>query len=107
MSSFRVKIFSRLLACTIVSFPVLSSAQSASEMKEIFAQAESYYLYGEYELANQLYILLDSTNNRNIQYKIGVCYLNIPGEKGKAVSYLEKAVLNASYDAKETKFQEK
>jgi hypothetical protein len=76
-------------------------------MKEIFAQAESYFLYGEFELANPLYILLDSTNNRNIQYKIGVCYLNIPGEKEKAVPYLEKAVLNASYDAKDSRFKEK
>lgn len=107
MSKFRVKIFSFLQILTLVIFPVLSSAQSAAEIKEIFAQAESYYLYGEYELANQLYILLDSTGNENIKYKIGVCYLNIPGEKEKAVPYLEQAVGNASYDAKEGRFKEK
>lgn len=107
MSNFRVKIFSRLQILAMVIFPAIATAQSASEMKEIFAQAESYFLYGEYELANQLYILLDSTGNRNIQYKIGVCYLNIPGEKEKSVPYLEKAILNSSYDAKESKFREK
>ncbi|HLN56200.1 MAG TPA: hypothetical protein VK207_09420 [Bacteroidales bacterium] len=107
MSIFRLKIFTPLLMLPLAFLPAFSSAQTASEMKEIFAQAESYYLYGEYELANQLYILLDSTNNRNIQYKIGICYLNIPGEKEKSVPYLEKAVLNASYDAKETRFKEK
>lgn len=107
MSNFREKIFSRLQILILLVLPVTSFGQSASEMKEIFAQAESYFLYGEFELANQLYILLDSTNNRNIQYKIGVCYLNIPGEKEKAVPYLEKAVLNASYDSKDSRFKEK
>lgn len=105
--SLRKKIFSCLQVIILVILPSATSAQSAAEMKEIFAQAESYYLYGEYELANQLYILLDSTNNRNIQYKIGVCYLNIPGEKEKSVPYLEKAVLNASYEAKENRYSEK
>lgn len=107
MSKFRIKIFSCLQLLSLVIFPAISYAQSAAELKEIFAQAESYYLYGEYELANQLYILLDSTGNENIKYKIGVCYLNIPGEKEKAVPYLEQAVRNASYDAKEGRYKEK
>ena len=59
-------------------------AQSSDEMKKIFAQAESYYLFEEYDLANQLYILLDSPDNMNIKYKIGTCYLNISGEKEKS-----------------------
>ena len=46
-------------------------------------------------------------DNQNIKYKIGVCYLNIPGEKEKAVPFLEEAVKNASYDAKESSFKEK
>lgn len=107
MSKFKVTVFSGLQILILLIFPAISSAQSAEEMKEIFAQAESYYLYGEYELANQLYILLDSTDNENIKYKIGVCYLNIPGEKEKAVPYLEQAVRNASYDAKEGRIKEK
>lgn len=107
MSKYKVTLFSGLQILILLIFPAKSSAQSAEEMKEIFAQAESYYLYGEYELANQLYILLDSTNNENIKYKIGVCYLNIPGEKEKAVPYLEQAVRNASYDAKEGRIKER
>lgn len=95
----------QILAFAIV--PSVATAQSATELKQIFSQAESYYLYGEYELANQLYILLDTSSNRNIQYKIGVCYLNIPGEKEKSVPYLEAAARNATYDAKEDKFTEK
>lgn len=87
--------------------PEMLNAQSSSETKNIFAQAESYYLYEEYELANQLYLLLETPDNLNIKYKIGVCYLNIPGEKANAISYLEEAVKGATYDSKTTTLKEK
>jgi hypothetical protein len=80
MARFREKIMNFLLSLIILAvFPVSIRAQSPSEMKQIFARAESYYLYEEYELANQLYLLLDTSDNFNIKYKIGNCYLNIPG----------------------------
>jgi hypothetical protein len=108
MVKFRVKILSILLQLlTLVVFPAAVSAQSQSEMKKIFAKAESYYLYEEYELANQLYLLLDTTDNLNIKYKIGNCYLNISGEKEKSIAYLEAAVKTASYDSKTESFKEK
>jgi hypothetical protein len=97
----------QLQLLTLVIFSVTASAQSPDEMKKIFAKAESYYLYEEYELANQLYILLESPENLNIKYKIGTCYLNIPGEKEKSIPYLEEAVKTASYDSKSTSFKEK
>jgi len=107
MVKFRVKIISvSLQLLTLVIFPVAASAQPSSEMKKIFAKAESYYLYEEYELANQLYLLLDSPDNLNIKYKIGTCYLNIPGEKEKSIPYLEEAVKTASYDSKPELFKE-
>ena len=107
MGNFRVKIISlQLQLLTLVIFPVAASAQSSDEMKNIFAQAESYYLYEEYELANQLYILLETPDNLNIKYKIGTCYLNIPGEKEKSIPYLEEAVKTASYDSKTESLKE-
>ncbi len=107
MNNFRVKILSLIfLLLTLIVLPLRTSGQSSEEMKKIFAKAESYYLYEEYELANQLYIILDSPDNLNIKYKIGTCYLNIPGEKDKSVSYLEEAVKNAIYDAKTEQFKE-
>jgi hypothetical protein len=107
MGNFRVKIIRitlYLLALGLI--PSYISAQSASEMKKIFAQAESYYLYEEYELANPLYLILETPDNFNIKYKIGICYLNIPGEKEKSIPYLEDAVKNSSYDAKPELFKE-
>jgi len=107
MRKFRAKIivFS-LQLFTLFILPFAASSQSSEEMKKIFAQAESYFLYEEYELANQLYILLESPDNMNIKYKIGTCYLNIPGEKEKSIPYLEDAVKSASYDSKTETFKE-
>jgi hypothetical protein len=68
MVKFRVKIISILLELLfLLILTVTVSAQSSEEMKNIFAKAESYYLYEEYELANQLYLLLDSKDNLNIK----------------------------------------
>ena len=107
MGKFRVKniiILLQFLALLISSGA--ASAQSADEMKKIFAQAESYYLFEEYDLANQLYLLLDSPDNMNIKYKIGTCYLNISGEKERSIPFLEAAVKTASYESKSESFKE-
>lgn len=107
MIKFRVKSISlQLQLLTLVTFSFAASAQSTDEIKKIFAQAESYYLYEEYDLANQLYIILESPDNMNIKYKIGTCYLNISGEKEKSIPYLEEAVKTASYDSKTESIKE-
>ena len=108
MDIIRVKIVNGLLQLiALVIMPISVSAQSPGEMKKIFEKAESYYLYEEYDLANQLYLIIDSTGNGNIKYKIGNCYLNIPGEKEKSIPYLESAIKSASYDSKTESFKEK
>ncbi len=67
MDNFRVKILQSLLQLlTLLLMSVTVSAQSSTEMKNIFEKAESYYLYEDYELANQLYLLIDTTGNGNI-----------------------------------------
>lgn len=85
------------------------NGQKNSEIKEIWKEAESHYLYGEYELANPLYLILNELRpgNFNIKYKIGNCYLNIFDEKPKAIPFLEEAVRSTSYDSKTGKLNEK
>ncbi len=87
----------------------VSLAQNKLEMKDFFIAAESHYLYGEYEKANEIYMVLNQMmpENANIQYKIGNCYLQIPHEKTKAIPFLQSASANAEYGAKETRFKEK
>jgi len=78
------------------------------ELRTIFKEAESHYLFGEYELANPLYLILDEylADNANIKFKIGNCYLHIPDEKTKAIPYLEQAVKSATFDARPGKYRE-
>jgi hypothetical protein len=83
------------------------TAQSSTKKKKIFKEAESYFLFENYEMANQLYLLLEKPDNMNIKFKIGVCYLNILGEKEKSIPYLEDAIKNASFDSKTNLLKEK
>lgn len=78
------------------------AGQKKSALRELWAEAESYYLYGEYELANPLYLMLNELKpgNFNIKYKIGNCYLNIFDEKPKAIPFLEEAVRSTSYSSR-------
>ncbi len=96
-----------LLILFLLVVPV--NGQKNSEIKEIWKEAESHYLYGEYELANPLYLILNELRpgNFNIKYKIGNCYLNIFDEKPKAIPFLEEAVRSTSYDSKTGKLKEK
>lgn len=104
----REKIFRLSLQLIIfVLFTFSAFSQQKIQNRKIFAEAESHYLFFEYELANPLYLLLDKPDNYNIQYKIGTSYLNIPGEKDRAIPYLESAVNHSSYGAKVNSFSEK
>ncbi len=107
MAPNRVKNIPLLLQfLAIVILPITAHSQSKAEKKEIFLQAESYFLFEEYELANQLYLLLETPENLNIKYKIGTCYLNIPGEKEKSIAYLEEAVKTCVYNSKTDSYKE-
>ena len=107
MVNFRVKIIRLLIQLlTLVIFPVAASSQSSREMGKIFTRADWFSLYEDYDFANQLYLLLETPDNLNIKYKIGTCYLNIPGEKEKSIPYFEAAVKTASYDSKTESFKE-
>jgi hypothetical protein len=103
------KYFLRLQLLTLILFSAIASAQTSQEVKDMFTQAESYYLFGDYELANPIYLTLAAfaPDNFNIVYKIGDCYLNITDEKAKAIEFLEKAVKNSSYDANPDQVKEK
>jgi Ca2+-binding EF-hand superfamily protein len=75
----------------------------------MFVYAESEFLFEEYAEALPNYLRLNEQypDNDNINYKIGVCYLNDPYEKDKAIGFLEKAVKNINPKFKENNFKEK
>lgn len=101
---------SRFLTTILITvlFVVTCAGQSADEQRVIFTEAESHYLFGEYELANPLYLILNEfmPGNANIKFKIGNSYLNIPDERSKAIPFLEDAVKGATAEAKADNFRE-
>ena len=94
------------LLATFINPDLLS--QSKEESRNNFFDAESWILFEAYKDALPIYQQLLKTNptNANYKYRIGQCYVNIPGEKAKAVSYLEDAVKNINPNYKEGKFNE-
>ncbi|MBI5008068.1 MAG: hypothetical protein HZB98_00085, partial [Bacteroidia bacterium] len=81
-------------------------SQARIENKNKFYEAESWMLFEEYKdaLPNYLQLLRSYPTNANLKYRIGQCYINTPGEKDKAVGYLEDAVKNINPEYKEGNF---
>ena len=86
-----------------------SGAQTKSELRGIFFESESFVLYEEWQEALPGYLKLYtlSPDNYNYSYRIGLCYINIPGEKEKSLSYLQDAVRNINPKYKEGSYREK
>lgn len=83
--------------------------QQETDLRELFLAAESYYLFEEFNEALPLYLRIHRhyPKNDNINYKIGVCFLNNPYEKNKSIAYLEEAAQNINPKYKENNFKEK
>lgn len=83
-------------------------AQSKAEIKELFSEAESYFLFEEYNEALPIYKDLSRLfpENNKLNYRIGICYLNTPGDKELSVSYLEKAINDINPKYKERSIKE-
>lgn len=66
--------------------------------KRIYRTAEDYLLEENFIAALPLYLQLDSLEkgNANVNFKIGLCYMNQGGFKIKAIPYLQEALKNVS-----------
>ncbi len=93
-----------LLFIYVTAYP-----QGEERLKAVFVEAESYFLFEEYKDALPLYqrILVADPENFNINYKIGICYLNDVYQVKKSIPYLEKAVTGISNTSKPTSFKER
>jgi tetratricopeptide (TPR) repeat protein len=85
------------LAAILLSLAV--SSQTRKEIEDLYKDANSYFYFEDYEEAVALYlqVLPHYPDNFNLLYRIGVCYLNIPGSKDKAIGFLEKASRNTTH----------
>jgi hypothetical protein len=87
------------LTLSLISFFVLPQTFSAQSKeykknhKRIWAEANCFYEAENYEKALTLYdnIYFLDEDYDEINFRIGTCYFNIPGEKNKSISYFQKA----------------
>ncbi|MBN1144479.1 MAG: OmpA family protein [Bacteroidales bacterium] len=94
----------------LLNMPSEAQEKNLTELKEYFSDAEFFFAQEEY--ADALYDYLELYNNgfkenANINYKMGICYLNIPGQKDKAIGHLLEAVKNVSKKYSESKLKQK
>jgi tetratricopeptide (TPR) repeat protein len=89
-------------------FPALIHAQRDS-LRRAFLDAESWFLFEEYADALPLYesLLESDPGNDKLKYKIGICLLNDPYQKDRAISYLLDASNNINPAYRPNNFREK
>ena len=77
--------------------------QDTKSFQEVFTEAEYFFVNEDYSDALPIYLDLSSKlpENANIPYMIGVCYLNITGQKNLSLPYLEIAARKISAKRRE------
>jgi len=91
-----------ILFIVLLSFGSIK-AQDYKMLQEKFIEAEYFFIMEEYSDAviSYLQIYSEMPENDNVAFRIGACYLNIPGKKDLAIRYLEPASKNMSAKYKE------
>lgn len=88
---------------------ILTSAQDISDPLEMFQEGQFFFVRKDYKEALYFFKKLVNTDKENshFNFKVGECYLNIPGQEHLAVAYFEKAakktVPKKEYKSKEFK----
>ncbi len=79
-----------------------------SSPEELYLDANSYFFFEDYEEALALYqqLIREIPKNSNLNYRIGICYLNLPGKRHKSIPFLESASSNVSKSYKENSIKE-
>ncbi len=99
-----IKIHFTLTLIGLFVLPQTFSAQSKQynkNHKKIWSKANCLYKVQDYEKALPLYTNLYSLDEdyAEINYRIGTCYFNIPGEKTKSISYFNKSKASGNTEA--------
>ncbi|MBN1415045.1 MAG: PD40 domain-containing protein [Bacteroidales bacterium] len=84
-----------IVMITIVVFFLTSvTAQTKEEIIEYFEEAKFFFDRDDYKEAAYYYkrVLEQYPDNANFNFKLGECYMHIPGAESQAVPYFEKAV---------------
>ncbi len=97
-------------AYTVFSFLLFATLLSGQyDPKENFYDAEFFFAEEDYTEALYAFtkVYMDGyQENANINYRIGVCLLEIDGRKSEAIPYLETAIKNITEKYREGRFKE-
>jgi len=82
-----------MLLLASLSLPFLNG-QTREEIREFFEEGEYFFSRGDYQEAAYYFrrVIDKYPDNPNYNFKLGECYLNIPGNETLAIPYFEKAV---------------
>jgi tetratricopeptide (TPR) repeat protein len=74
----------------------LAQSQSKESARELFDDGEYFFHREEYSEAAYYYkkLIGKDPENSNFNFKLGECYMNIPGKEELAIPFFEKATQN-------------
>ncbi|MHC1705528.1 MAG: LPXTG cell wall anchor domain-containing protein [Tenuifilaceae bacterium] len=103
-----MKFFKLLITIVLTIHSLSIQSQTKREIDELYKDANSYFYFEDYEEAVALYLQVYNHHpeNYNLCYKIGLCYLNIPGYKQQSIPFLEKAAANTKKNYSEQSITE-
>jgi len=89
-----------LVVFILTLFGFGSIAQQNNDFKKKYVEATGFIDVDDYASALRIFRSLDSLqkDNANLNFYIGVCLVNSPLDKIKAIPYLEKAIKNISLE---------
>lgn len=82
------------MALLLQVMPALPQMTESPDYKEFFEEGEYFFNRNDFKEAVYYFLkLMDyQPDNASFNFKIGECYLNIPGQETLAIPYLEKAI---------------
>lgn len=99
------------LTLLLLAFALTSASTKAQSNAKKYTDADFHLLNKNYALALPLYldVLTSDAANSNLNYKVGICYLNSisTDNKKKAIPYLEQAIKNINNNYEEFSQTEK
>ena len=83
-----------LIGLTFFTCTLFSQSMSKGKFRQYYTQGNLMMMEGFYDTAVKTFLVLyqSDPSNANINYKIGKCYMNMSGQKPKAIPYLENAI---------------
>jgi len=98
-----------LLIFIMLSINIFAQDDAPEIDKSKFKDAEYLALNEAWSDALKVYkeLLIQDPENAFINYKAGLCYLNMPFENGRSIPYFEKAIKNTDPNVFEGKYKER